>query len=68
MTVKGIAKYEPVLRAGVRNHNYVRKKYDTISCEAFYKYSNPEHQAFQKVHKNVFQVKYSLIISAILNF
>ena len=57
VTVEDVAKYEPVMRAGVRNHNDVRKEYETISQEAFHKYSNPEHQASQKVCKAVFQVK-----------
>lgn len=57
VTVEDVAKYEPVLRAGVRNHNDVRRKYDAISYEAFHKYSNPEHQASKEVCKAVFQVK-----------
>ena len=56
MTVEEVAKYEPVMRAGVRNHNDVRRKYETISSEAFHKYSNPKDQASQ-VCKAVFQVK-----------
>lgn len=57
VTVKDVAKYEHVMRAGVRNHNDVKRKYEMISYEAFHKYSNPEHQVYQKVCKAVFQVK-----------
>lgn len=63
VTVKDIEKYGPVLRAGVRSHNDVKKKYDEISFEAFVKY---EQQASLKGCKDVFQVKCSLVISAIL--
>ena len=66
VTVKDIEKCGPVLRAGVRNHNDVRKKYDEISFDAFDYYSNSEHQASEKVCSDVFQVKCSLVISAIL--
>ena len=57
VTVENIAKYGPVLRAGVRSHNDVKKKYKQVSDKAFYQYSNSEHQASQKVCKDVFQVK-----------
>ena len=63
VTVKDIEKCGPVLRAGVRNHNDVRKKYDEISFDAFDNYSNSEHE---KVCSDVFQVKCSLVISEIL--
>ena len=53
VTVKDIAKCGPVLRAGVRNHNDVRKMYDKISSEAI---DNPKHKASREVCKDVFQV------------
>ena len=65
VTVKDIAKCGPVLRAGVRNHNDLRKTYDKISLAACH---DPNYRASREVCKDVFQVKCSLVISAILNF
>ena len=70
MTVQDVVKYEPVLRPGVRNHNDVKKKYYTISQEAFrcFKSLNIKPQTSQKVCRDVFQVKvnFSLAISPTL--
>lgn len=66
VTATDIAKCEPVLIAGVRNHNDVKKKYEEISFDAFDKYSKSEHQVYKKVCSDIFQVKCSLGISAML--
>lgn len=70
VTIQDVAKHDPVLRTGVRNHNDVKKKYYTISQEAFlsFKSLNIEPQASRKVCRDLFQVKvnFSLAISTIL--